>query len=115
MNFVEQSVGAYNQAVAEGMVDITNHMGKSSEVNLGKFKSKTASSSVNGLTSSTSNAGEFGLPYSWFHASYGESVTYYYWWADQVVLNEFATVKICPAKCCWQLGLIPSKRRCILI
>ncbi len=93
MNFVDQSVGAYNQVVAEGMVDITNHMGKSSEVNLSKFKSKTASSSVNGLTSSTSNAGEFGLPYSWFHASYGESVTYYYWWGDQVVLNEFATVK----------------------
>ena len=92
MNFVDQSVAAYNQVVAEGIVDITNHMDKSSEVNLNNFKSKTASISVNGLTSSTSNTGEFGLPYSWFHASYGESVTYNYWWGDQVVLNQSATV-----------------------
>ena len=91
--FVDQSVAAYNQVVNDGVVDITNHMAKKSEANLNTFNLKASLNSANSVTSSANSSGEFGLPYSWFHASFSESITYYYWWGDQVVLNEWATIK----------------------
>lgn len=87
MGFVLSAVQSYNQEVQAGEVNISNHM---------NVKSVSQLSSVylypNSSFSGTST-GEFGLPYSWFHASSPLTVEYQYWWGNQFVLNELATVK----------------------
>jgi hypothetical protein len=94
LSFVDQSVAAYNQKVSEGIFDTANHMDKTSEANLAKFKSSHISNTSSTQISSATTTGEFGLPSSWFYSYTPQAVYYGYWWGNQVVLNQTATVDV---------------------